>query len=98
MHRVLYNHNLFSHVATMIGSEQSAGELQKKVLAKVGTITDVVASIGGFAFTSPLLQQSVEELKKVGKYQFIRKMFSTINNVIRIYFLQKAIGIIKFIL
>ena len=42
------------------GSEQSASDLQKKIIDKVGTITDVVASIGGFAFKTPLLQQSVE--------------------------------------
>ena len=47
------------------GSDQNAADLQKKILAKVGTITDVVATIGAFAFKTPLLQQSLEELRKV---------------------------------
>ena len=46
-------------------SEQNAADLQKKVLAKVGTITDVVATIGVHAHKTPLLQQSVEELGTV---------------------------------
>ena len=46
-------------------SEQNAADLQKKVLAKVGTITDVVATIGVYALKTPLLQQSVEELGTV---------------------------------
>ncbi len=50
-----------------LGSEQNAADLQKKILAKVGTITDIVATIGGFAWKSTLLQQSVEELRKVCK-------------------------------
>ena len=49
------------------GSEQNAADLQKKILAKVGTITDVVATVGGFAWKTPLLQQSVEELRKARK-------------------------------
>ena len=47
------------------GSEQNAADLQKKILAAVGTITDVVSTIGGFANKPPLLQQSVEELREV---------------------------------
>ena len=47
------------------GSEQNAADLQKKILAAVGTITDVVSTIGGFANKPPLLQQSVEELRQV---------------------------------
>ena len=50
------------------GSEQSAADLQKKVLAKVGTITDVVTTIGSYAFKTPLLQQSVEELGTVRNF------------------------------
>ena len=46
-------------------SEQNAADLQKKVLAKVGSITDVVATIGVHVFKTPLLQQSVEELGTV---------------------------------
>ena len=46
-------------------SEQNAADLQKKVLAKVGSITDVVATIGVHGFKTPLLQQSVEELGTV---------------------------------
>ena len=47
------------------GSEQNAAETQKKILAKVGTITDVVVTIGAFVLRAPILQQSLEELKKV---------------------------------
>ena len=48
-----------------LGSEQNAADLQKKILAKVGTITDIVATVGGGSSKNELLQQSVEELRKV---------------------------------
>ena len=39
----------------------------------MGTITDIVATIGAFAWKTPILQQSLEELRKV--YSFIGALF-----------------------
>ena len=47
-----------------LASEESATELKEAILAKVGTITDVVASIGGFRMTGPILDQTLEEYRK----------------------------------
>jgi hypothetical protein len=64
---VLLIYSLIDLIAE-IGSEQKAADLQKKVLAKVGTITDVVATVGSYALKTPLLQQSAEELAKVRNF------------------------------
>ncbi len=39
--------------------------MQKKVLEKVGSYTDVVATVGGFSFAKTLLEFSVEEIRTV---------------------------------
>ena len=46
-------------------TEGSAEQLKKDVLAKVGKITDVVASFGGSWVIGPVLDQSLEDFKKV---------------------------------
>ena len=48
-----------------LASEENAAELKKAILAKVGTITDVVASIGEFWAKGPILDQTLEEYRKV---------------------------------
>ena len=48
-------------------TEQDGADLLKRVLEKVGTYTDVLASIGSFAFTTPILEQSLDGLRKVSR-------------------------------
>ena len=47
-----------------LASEESAAELKEAILAKVGTITDVVASIGDLWMKGPILDQTLEEYRK----------------------------------
>ena len=47
-----------------LASEESAAELKEAILAKVGTITDVVASIGDLWMKGPILDQTLEEFRK----------------------------------
>ena len=56
---VLHLHNFLT------ATEQDGADLLKRVLEKVGTYTDVLASIGSFAFTTPILEQSLDVLRKV---------------------------------
>lgn len=48
-----------------LASDEDAEELKKAVLAKVGMVTDVVYSIGQFWQKGPILDQSLEEYRKV---------------------------------
>ena len=48
-----------------LASEESAAELKKAILAKVGKITDVVTAIGEFWTKGPILDQTLEEYRKV---------------------------------
>ena len=48
-----------------LASEESAAELKKAILAKVGTITDVVACIGEWWMKGPILDQTLEEYRRV---------------------------------
>lgn len=53
----------FVSLVGKVDSEENAAKLQKATLAKVGSITDVVVTIGAFAWKTPLLEQTVEELR-----------------------------------
>ena len=48
-----------------LASEESAADLKKAILAKVGTITDVVASMGEWWEKGPILDQTLEEYRRV---------------------------------
>lgn len=48
-----------------LASDEDAEELKRAVLAKVGMVTDVVYSIGQFWQKGPILDQSLEEYRKV---------------------------------
>jgi len=48
-----------------LASDESAEELRKAILAKVGKVTDVVSSIGVWWQKGPILEQSLEEYRKV---------------------------------
>ncbi len=50
-------------------SEKDAADLQKRVLEKVGSYTDVVATVGGFSFAKTLLEFSAEEIKTVSNWR-----------------------------
>ncbi len=53
--------NILIHPA----SEKDAADLQKRVLEKIGSYTDVVATVGGFSFAKTLLEFSAEEIRTV---------------------------------
>jgi len=46
-------------------SEENGQALRKLIESKVGAVTDVVASIGGWGPTGPMLSQTVDQLHKV---------------------------------
>ena len=48
-----------------LATEQDGADLLKRVLEKVGSYTDVVASVGSFSFTTNLLEQSLDDFRKV---------------------------------
>ena len=61
--------------------EQDGADLLKRVLEKVGSYTDVLVSIGSWAYTTPLLEQSLNEFRRVRDWCRTEKNFNAENYI-----------------
>ena len=52
-------------------TEQDGADLLKRVLEKVGSYTDVLIAIGTFSMKTPILEQSLDELRKVSSCDWL---------------------------